>query len=315
MTDLPEARLWDHLDRLGVPFRQSKGALIAAYGSVPVGWTTDLDDCILPGKPLLPGASPLSFNCWVSQDPRPVPHYLSACFRKPPTLIKRIFSGRRAELAFGEVKRALTRDLGEPTASSVSNTVACHWDFGLARVAATCFPPRLQRDFGPNRRLALDQEAAHEVSIAVEPAWTPDPDADQKQWLATFVPLQALAPSAVPRRYLPWFRWQRATDNRPATGYGCSVDGCGFVIVDGDFAITVPINQISAVRRDVLTPAKGGGGVMLGIDYALPDQGSRQPYAVDVQQVGYHPDALKSEAEVLSRVLGVPLRESQQADC
>ena len=309
--ELPEARLWDWLDNLGLPFRQPRGALVAEYGTRAKVWTNSPQDCFLPGRRLLPGASACSFHWREGDDPTLPPDEIEAAYRgADPT--------RRgaAEANLATVVAALTQGLGPAYDNSVSNTRAYSWDFGMGRVKAACFPPQLNRNSGENTRYRADPGSIHECLISIRTGWIAPIAEQERDWLRGGRRAVSLDPGmyAAGGQQAPWRRLLPEFGSRMPDGCGLSADGNGFVAVMGDWFCVLPKLALLRVERHVLTPAKGRGGVWLSLTHAPPGVVLRYPHRLELGRSSYHADALSAVARSLASALGVPLYEDVSED-
>ena len=309
----PEATLWALLDKHGVPFRQPAGALVATYvaqdGAQNIVWTDYFLDCVLPGVPIVPGASAFSFMWQEGSDPTLPPLQLSAHVRTARFSLLDLAVDRRADRNLAAILRVLCPLLGRGAETPAVNTKARVWHLGQARIEATCFPPRLNWQFGENQHHLVDPGAQHEATVKICPGWLPDLKPVQIDWLRNYVPLgQPFAPRDgshfAPER---WHRWPVGAGPIPRPGFGPSRDGGGFCTVVGDLVLAIPHENLREVVLDVATPARGCGGVDLVLTHAPAGLILHAPHRVMIMRAAYAPGALHREAEVLAHTLNLPL--------
>lgn len=166
----PEAPLWDHLDRCGLPFRSPMAQLIAAHGAHPIGWAPALDICAPPcAQPLIPGLDhPPSFRFDAATDLSQPPAQFYAALRASSD--HRINYARAVKalcdlFGQGAYCGAQTGDGTGPAARS-----GREWRFGQAWLRCEVYPPELQEDM-PNLRHEMFPKSRTEAAITFAPAW------------------------------------------------------------------------------------------------------------------------------------------------
>ena len=309
-----EAPVWALLDRLGVPFRQSVGPLVASYGTEKCVWWDELFYCHLPGQRILPAASAFSFRVWPGLDATLPPPDFSADLRGARWQLSDMVINRRAERNFDDALQGLVPLLGPGEEGSVSNTRARIWQFGRARVELMCFPPRLNRTFGKNTRHIRDPGSEHEATLRISPMWMPDLTEAELNWLRDFRVLGQLSPprhAALDTRT----RWQSLPAGQWQSGYGISRDLAAFCTVSGQYAIIIPRATLLSVALDIATPAKGTGGADVSISYAPVGHDPRHEFRFTVATAPYAPNPLEDVASALATALDLPLDKSVFPDC
>jgi hypothetical protein len=321
MTVDPEAPLWTVLDQLGLPFRETRGALVARYGTRPSPWLSGFVECHIAATPLLPGLSDFHFHfgpqASADNDMLVAPDWLCANYRVHSRLgLADRLADRRADRNFADVDAALTARLGPGSPGVSSNTLERSWSFGRARLVARCFPPRLNQGFGPNTRHAADPGSATEASITINPGWLPDLTPDQRGWLAAFRPVGTPDPLPPPGNWLSpplWHRWPDDLGPAPRSTFGLSEDGIGFVIVsDLGLVRALPRGWLVDVHRSVITPARGSGGTTLSLTVLRSGRNQLPPESIAL--ASGPPGSLGPEAARIAKALSLPLTESLQPD-
>ncbi|MGL4322151.1 MAG: hypothetical protein ACRCS3_14940 [Paracoccaceae bacterium] len=320
MSELPpETPLWDMLDTIGLPFRETRAALIAQHDLRPCVWSEGLQECHLPATALLPGLSAFRFNFGNTADALVAPDYLFAHYRAHARRrLSDYVTDKRAYRNFADAAATLTARLGPGKDVSVSNTQSLRWAFGLAQMNLTIFPPQLQQKFGTNTRHAADPGSVTEASISIFPGWLPDLTVEQLHWLRTFaaISIPGLPPQAIWQGYDLWHRWPSALGPCPTTGYGPSADGQGFVfITHNGFCKAIPRQWLARVERLTLLPAKGSGGISLSLEYYPSGQMHLPCKAISLAASHSPQDDLASAARTLANQLALPLVEPVTHDC
>lgn len=316
MTPLPEAPLWAFLDWLGLPFRQSKGDLVARYGTRHDGWSDHSRDCPLPLQPDWPGRTSAAFPWREGDDPTLPPERIELRFRSAVASIRDLALDRRAERNLEAALRGLEPYLGQGIDSSVSNTKARRWDFGLGRIEATCFPSRLNRRTVLNHRHLRDPGSEHEALVLIHPAWLPDLTDADLALIADYMPVGPARPPLVSPYFVPE-RWHRLPPHMAGLprGSGPSRDGRAFVAVAGDFVRILPRADLLRLEHVLLTPARGSGEAELNLRHAPSHLALPHPHRFMLARDAYAPDALAAEARALSLALDLPVKAEVWSDC
>lgn len=311
----PESPIWDFLDLLGLPFRETAGDLVARFGTRSCPWADTFRECDLPVTPLLLGLSAFSFQVLPGDDMSMPPNYLTASYRGAGFRLTDVLRDSRAVRNFDQITGAVTRLLGPGCDVSSSNNLSRRWQTGIASVEVSCFPPHLNRCFGPNARDRLDPGSKHEAVIALTPFYKPPLSDEALGWLAAFKESGKPAPVPRPREVAPprWHRWPVELGPEPPAGYGLSPDGAGFVVVSNDFAIALPRASLICLRRVVMFPAKGAGWASLELGFT-PAKGVRLHFET-LLTAPPTADALRAEADELVSLLNLPLHHVEDMDC
>ena len=292
----PEQPVWDWLAAHGVPFAVPTATLVSAHGTVAPGPGRD-PVCVLPGTPL-------------------VRHQLRGLAvdvarlrgaTAPPThLHAPVYDGADGLGTFHAVSEDLAQHFGPATratagAASNTNVYSAEWAFGLAVVALTFWPARLNEGF--STFAYPDPLRWKASSLRIEPAVMGDFSPTEAAALSTAT---RVGPARVPWQgpYANAAYWRR----RPpgvADGVAVARDGSA-VFVISERALVIPRDAVTGLSLYNLTPAKGGGGAGLRLDLA----GGGGAALLD----GATPFSLDDQAARLRDTLGVPLRTSTQPD-
>ncbi|MEJ6478040.1 MAG: hypothetical protein QNL92_05100 [Octadecabacter sp.] len=259
-----QTSLWDALDAAGIPFRKPLGDLIASYGTVPSGWNDSVRYCPLQGgETLVPAlAHPLAVQVQSGSDLR----------RAPMELVGYIRQYERAEKNLATAEKSITRLFGAGRNAGASNTIERHWGAGHCTVAATVFPPRLQRFGLQNSRHDAVSGSATECAIRIRPDWWPDLTAQEQGWLEGWQLLVCGDLLFVPAPLFDNASRPIPPNLAAQSGFGMSNDGTGLVAVYANGrAVLLSRDRIVAVGHDVLTPAKGGGQSNVSVTYDRAD--------------------------------------------
>lgn len=311
-----EAPIWSALDRIGLPFRKTVAELLAQYASQPCPWADGMDACFLPATPLVPGLTEFSFLVRKGDDPTLPPDRLVARYRGPSRWFD-LLRSRLAQRNFAAVVRALPAEWGPGAEASYANTLARRWRFGMAQADVMVFPPELQAHVGLNARAPRDPKAVGECHLSIHPGWLPPLTAAEIDMARSFRVIGQLRDAErwvqpVPERRK---RWPGGKDSVPRSGYGIATGARGLVLVSGDTLVVLGRADLIRISRDVTTPAKGPGGVELGIVHAPKGVPDVRPHHLILASVPYAPNALATEAAELAAGLDLPLAESKWADC
>lgn len=158
----PEAPLWDHLDRCGIDFRASAGALAARYGTHPLGWANDIDICLLEDADafLRDQADPIAFELPAAID-------LAA----PPPLFRcAVRATGDFRLNYARAIAALVKLFGQGQETPTDLKVARTWTFGQASVECFVIPPDRLEGSPPSKRNLMFPDRATEATIHIVPA-------------------------------------------------------------------------------------------------------------------------------------------------
>ena len=307
-----EAPVWALLDEIGLPFREMLGALTAAQGTRPVVWSGGgLQLCDLPGRALVPGLSGFAAQFGPGEDTTLPPYCLQAQLRTHSRAgAADLLFDRRAQRNFAAVVGPLDARLGNGQDISTSNALTREWRFGMASLIATAFPLHLNRSRTPNRRHVAEPGSQTECGVQLYPGWLPPLGAQQLRWVADFRRIGVPPAPFFGRGWGPP-RWTRM---ELAPGYGPSADGGGFVVATGEFVKAIARADIIEVRRAVLTPARGPGGVELVLTHAPRGVAGVRPHQVKLAAAGYGERQLVAEGQALARAVGLPLVESEDQD-
>ncbi len=198
--------------------------------------------------------------------------------------------------------------------NSASNTMSRRWDFGLASVTATVFPPALNRQFRPNSRHDTDPDSETDCTLTIVPAWR-DPVTDTEQkWLFSYNPMFA----AVPGDAQPLVVIQSYTVDWPGRklpplpGFGLSKDGAALLHIPALGLINIlPRNWMTTVERNSLLPARGPGEASINIRFQPGGQDHLESSLAIAARVG-DPYVFDDLAQDLANKLDLPLRLHEQ---
>jgi hypothetical protein len=330
VTDQPDAPLWDLLDGLGLPFRESCGALVDQFGSTPSPWLHGYVECALPGPRILPGLSEFMVQLGPDADLTIAPESLIATYRmhNHPPLLTRLsdwLDDRRADRNFQDLTGALTKLLGPGVDGSLSNALSRQWVFGRGEVKTYAFPPYLNRARYPNSRHTADPGSETEASVTISLGWLPPLTAQERGWLETFQVIAASEhwsyPSSDPYAFLrskrseAWHFWPADLGPCPAAAIGLGADGMGFVKINPLGLVHVmPRAWLTRVEHLTLTPAKGGGAQYLDLCYLRGGQSGLPERRINLQSCGYADASLGPAARTIAERLSLPLAEAQYLD-
>jgi hypothetical protein len=314
MQAAPEAPLWALLDRIGLPFRDPLGDLVAAHGTTPCVWLPSLPICTLPAQPLIHGLSRFETQVHPGVDPTLPVFQISAQYRvhSAKTMADHLVD-RRCERNFADVTAALTRILGPGSPAASSNTLGLEWRFGAARLWVLGFPPRLNP--GANSRHGSDPGSQTEAGLHLSPGWMPPLTAAEQAWLWGFEPLIRCDISQVPCNGLAP-PWRRLPGDFPqaAAGFGPVAQGDGFVIVLGGFVQLLPRAHLTGLVRSLASPARGGGYAALELLHAPPGIAGLRGHRLHLMSASFDEDALAAEADLVARSLDLPCRVERFLD-
>lgn len=164
---LPEAPLWDHLDRCGVPFRAPMSELIATHGTHPLGWADNVDICLLEGaKPFVTGQTdPMVFDITAQTD----------LTLPPPALRCAVRETGDFRLNYARAIAALVRLFGDGNEASTQAAVGRRWSFGRAHLSCFVIPPDRAPKAQHSRRNQMFPDRAQEAAIHIEPGLLGEP--------------------------------------------------------------------------------------------------------------------------------------------
>ena len=315
----PEARLWDWLDGLGVPFRRSMGELLAAYGAADSPSVEGSLDGELPGQRLLPGASGYSFSLqrrW-GGDPSLSPHTIYISYRGSglAPAIDRMAGLVEANLA--AIIAVLVQQLGPGCDSSDENRRSWRWDFGAGSVEADCIPEDRQHLLVVHPPYRDDPSALVTCTIAIRSAWEPPLTAEEHDWLKGFTPVVPLGPVKPGQfnRQQPWRRWWPEMGPSLPNGCGPSRDGKAFVAVSDDRFCVLPRETLVTLLRGVEYPVRWEGGVYVQLKHKPPEILPGYPdYVLKLGDWPFDPTIYASEARTLAKALGLRLDEQEHDD-
>ncbi|OYU17504.1 MAG: hypothetical protein CFE34_15330 [Rhodobacteraceae bacterium PARR1] len=274
-----------------------------------------MDACLLPATPLVPGLSALSFLVRKGDDPTLPPDHLEARYRGPSRWFDR-FRNRLAQRNFATAVQALQAEWGLGAETSHLNTLAREWRFGMAQVGVMVFPPELQTHVGLNTRDHRDPDGVSECRLLIHPGWLPPLTATEIDMARSFRVIGQVQDAGRWMQLAPERRkrWLRAEGPVPRSGYGIATGARGLVLVAGSTLVVLGRADLIRISRDVTKPAKGPGGVELGIVHAPKAFPDARPHHLILASVPYAPSALATEAAELAAGLDLPLTQSACED-
>jgi len=301
MSARPEQPLWEYLDLIGLPFRESQQALIDQYGHRPVGWSDGLNYCeINTSVPFIDGlVHPIGFQFQFSRDLIGHPSDFSAYVR--------LFDNNQDN--FDHALRDITAIFGAGQTNSVSNTIGHQWKFGFGHINITTWPPHLNKRFGRNRRHEIISGSDTECGITIETGWRPGLSQSEKTALKAYTPIwdsdESPHYNGSPLcRDLP----ETMTPMKAGFGLGQSEDLPILVRVWSKSLVEVlPLDWITHIDVHSLTPAKGGAECHLSARYRPYGQPSVAEMSLALAQDFSDPFAFTDLAKDLSQRLDKPL--------
>lgn len=297
-----EQPLWDYLDDCGIEFRQPKSALKQTYGSHQHEWLAGSQMVSLASpRPFLNGlAYPISFQFDSGADLADIPRYFTAYMRQSDDIYQN----------YNDAVAQLSALFGPGADVAATNVDARQWRFGLARVSATIWPPSRNPGLATNQRYQHIPGSMSECAIVVETGYCIAPHAAEREALSSYSELSATHPAY--DTHLTGLSRRHA--GQCQAGFG--VDNNKRFLIRYDQAQTVqmlPIEWIQQVEYVQLTPAKGAGGISIGVAYQPPAYS--KPGFLRLLEAPFEPGAYRSVALNLSQHLSVPLADLEMPDC
>lgn len=305
------------LDTVGVPWRLTRGELIARYGLEPDSecWPGSywfdinipvpiLDDMI--GPLIAQGYKPLS------------PIYPVLQFRATVSCCDGSEAGIR------RLKKKLETNLGRTSIHRSGNeTLTCQWWFGAASVTLETEPFPLEQDSHPTH--------ANVCYISIHTGYRPSLSPAEQSWLESFVPvapiqmsdsdsLASIADTPANEDLVAFVRDPGDADLSRVFGYvGHSADGAALLFCSASCSSSrsmfyvVPVASVICFRVERLFPARGCGGSTLRLECTAT--GSKGTIYITICWE-YGPDSLNTLAERIAKSVGCSfMLEPYANDC
>ena len=258
------AALLAALDELGLPWRDTRAALMARYGARPhPAYQWDVVE--VPGRPVNTLLWPLSMQVRPQFSPGcPAGRFSSAAY-----------DGDDAYKNVEQAAKEMSGLLGPARPAVRYNTYQCEWKAGPTSVRLTSWPPELQSPKLTNPAHAREPRLVNACHVEVVTGFRPTPSAQEEAWLSSFT---AIAPIRGDLRIQPEDVAGLAPMEaqvefvREAEGYvtrtfgliGASSDRRALIFCRAQLYV-IPVDVIATFRVERLLPAKGGGGSWLEV--------------------------------------------------
>ena len=300
--------LWNYLDSCEIEFRKSELELIEKFGHRNCDWTKNLDYCeIVSKKPFIDKlCHPLVFQFIPNEGRMSPPDTLQGYVRVENNSYENFeIAGEQLELLLGKGKDV-----------SSSNTRSTLWEFGTASVRATIFPPDLN-NISLSRHDKI-QGSKTECVIEIHPAYYPSPTEAELIALSNFVRISSggRPPSFDGRHFVSDTIREHAPLNKlKHVGYGVDSSKEYFIRFRNSTTLDIfPTNQIIDVTYSQIRPAKGPGGIYVGLNYRISDKPASKRSHITLIEERYVTNLHRNTAKKISKFLGVALKETNSDD-
>ncbi|WP_174301244.1 hypothetical protein [Caulobacter sp. S45] len=258
------AALLAALDELGLPWRETRAALMARYDARPhPAYQWDVVE--VPGRPVSTLLWPLS----IQVKPQFSPDYPAGRFSSAA------YYGEDAYKNVDRAAKAMSTLLGPARPAVRHNTYQCEWRAGATSVRLTSWPPELQSPKLTNPSHEREPRLITACHVEVVTGFRPTPSPQEEAWLLSFL---AIAPIRGDRRMQPedvtklapmeaQVEFVREPGDHVARTFGlvgASADGRALIFCHTQLFV-IPLDVVTAFRVERLMPAKGGGGSWLEV--------------------------------------------------
>ncbi len=258
------ASLWAALDRLGLPWRETRAILAEHYG-VRAHAAYSWDVVEVPGRLVSALLWPMSVQM-LPQFPTAYPagRFSGAAF-----------FGDDAELNIQRAAEELRLLLGPAPITTQYNSRRCEWQAGAAAVRLTCWPPELQTGRLHNPAHKREPRLVTACHVEVTTGFRRSASPQEDTWIRSARPIGPVRGDRRMRRedvvslapYEAEVAFVREPELYLATTYGrvaASADRRALILCHTQLYV-VPVKAITAFRVERLSPAKGGGGSWLDV--------------------------------------------------
>lgn len=295
------------LDAWGLPWRESRGDLIARYGiTQQADRAFDAVEIHRPHKPIKGLIRPLYFQISEHYSPHvPATEFFGNAYYAPDE-----------DTNIRQVAKELSASLGPANVEGHLNTLRAIWTFGRARLRLLAWPREKQgprssweKEDGRDRRLKLG------CHITIHTGFLPSSTESEQAQFETFVPICSLPLSRgvgiidnwyVDQSELEFVREPTASLEIGRT-IGTSSDRSALIFRAADLFI-FKMASVQAIYVERTQPAKGPGGSLLQIEVLADYPGISVKKITVCESTGA--DDLNEIGEVVANVIGKPLKLS-----
>lgn len=301
------------LDACDIPWRESRGDLIARYGiTQQADRAFDAVEIDVPEKPIKGLIRPLYFQLSEHCSPHvPAIELIGDAYYAPDegTNIRR-------------VAKELSAVLGPANVEDHLNTLRAIWTFDRARVRLLAWPSEKQRPRSSwEKQDERDPRLKLGCYITIHTGFLPSATEAEQAQFETFMPICSLPPSRGIGIIDSWYVNQSELEfiREPAAfseigrSIGTSSDRSALIFRAADLFI-FKMASVQAIYVERIQPAKGPGGSVLQIEVLTDYPGISVKKVTVCESTGA--DDLNKTGEVVANAIGKPLKLSPYySDC